>query len=230
MSTQCKSQQGHSQQLLSFVGTQDAAQLQCSSALFRTHWDWGDSSGLVVPSQAWWHQQATSRVHHRCIQATSSVYRYEAVPNRGALPVLWVWLEHGLTPKLFTCKLLQHYRPTTNAPWFMWHSSNSLRDSEQSLLLPKTLENVMLYDSDWSWESLERYCYPLVLITPLLYHYRAVARLASVQTPLHWYFLHRYSKDTAENTFSTTKVWLLISVLKTYCTFTALSVQATRWL
>lgn len=71
---------------------------------------------------------------------------------------------------------------------------------------------------------MESFCHSSVSITPLLYHYRLLASLASVQILL----LSMYSKDYAgKYILNQHEVYLLVSVLKTYCIFTALNVQTT---
>lgn len=69
---------------------------------------------------------------------------------------------------------------------------------------------------------MESCCHSSVSITSLLYHYRVLASLASAQILL----LSMYSKDYAEKyILNQQEVYLLVSVLRTYCIFTALTVQ-----
>lgn len=71
---------------------------------------------------------------------------------------------------------------------------------------------------------MESFCHSSVSITSLLYHYRVLASLASVQILL----LSMYSKDYAgKYILNQQEFYLLVSVLKTYCIFTALNVQTT---
>lgn len=71
---------------------------------------------------------------------------------------------------------------------------------------------------------MESFCHSSVSITSLLYHYRVLASLASVQILL----LSMYSEDYAgKYILNQQEFYLLVSVLKTYCIFTALNVQTT---